>query len=114
MSKPSLREQMPDVTRFIDSMRDAFGKDMIDGQIRRGMKGEPTFWASENRHEIGTRNRAARSLVSWDDMGRSYSFDIPAGTSPEQEADIRRAALKMANARVFNRRGLVVGDGNAE
>jgi len=54
-SKPSLRTEMPGVTAFIDSLREAFGKESIDGQIRKGMKGEPTFWASENGHEIGTR-----------------------------------------------------------
>lgn len=54
MSKNSLRNEMPAVTTFIDQMRDAFGKDHIDQQIRRGIKGEQTFYAAENGKEIGT------------------------------------------------------------
>lgn len=55
MTKRSLREEMPAVTAFIDSLREAFGRDMIDKQIRDGIRGEPVFWASENGIEIGTR-----------------------------------------------------------
>lgn len=54
MSKPSMREQMPEVAAFIDSMRDAFGKEHIDQQIRKGMRGEPVFFARENGYQIGT------------------------------------------------------------
>lgn len=50
----SLREQMPGVAAFIDQLREAFGRDEIDGQIKRGMRGEPTFFAQENGHAIGT------------------------------------------------------------
>jgi hypothetical protein len=55
MKKKHLREQMPEVTSFIDSLRIVFGKEAIDSQIRKGMQGEPVFYASENGHEIGTR-----------------------------------------------------------
>jgi hypothetical protein len=54
MSKPNLREEMPQVTAFIDRLRNTFGRDNIDAVIRRGMKGEPVFYASENGHTIGT------------------------------------------------------------
>lgn len=60
MSKKSLREQMPAVTAFIDQLREVFGKEMIDGQIRKGMRGEPVFWASENGHEVGTPIHTAK------------------------------------------------------
>ncbi|WP_454674855.1 hypothetical protein [Achromobacter pestifer] len=53
MSK-GLRDQMPEVATFVDTLRDIFGKASIDGQIRRGLAGEPVFYASENGHEIGT------------------------------------------------------------
>lgn len=53
--KKDLRKEMPEVTKFIDAMRDAFGKEMIDAQVRKGMRGEPTFWARENGIEIGTK-----------------------------------------------------------
>lgn len=54
MSKKSMRTEMPGTAAFIDAMREAFGADMINDQIRKGMKGEPTFYASENGHELGT------------------------------------------------------------
>ena len=61
VSKPSMREQMPQCAAFIDSLRDAFGKDHIDGQIRAGMRGEPVFYASENGHTIGTKPEQVRN-----------------------------------------------------
>jgi hypothetical protein len=54
MAKANLREEMPQVTAFIDRLRNTFGRANIDDVIRRGMKGEPVFFASENGHTIGT------------------------------------------------------------
>lgn len=54
MSKP-LREKMPSVAAFIDDMRSAFGADVVNSAIRAGIDGQPTFWASEGGHQIGTR-----------------------------------------------------------
>lgn len=48
---------MPQTAKWIDELREAFGKEEIDAQIRKGMKGEPTFWAKENGIEIGTKTR---------------------------------------------------------
>jgi len=53
MTKP-MRSAMPNVTRFIDDMREAFGNEMIDRQIRKGMNGEQGFYAKEGGHTIGT------------------------------------------------------------
>lgn len=51
----SLRDQMPETAAFIDAMRDIFGKDEINAQIRKGMGGLPDkFHAVENGHEVGT------------------------------------------------------------
>lgn len=55
MAKP-LRDTMPETAAFIDAMREAFGADEINASIRAGMEGQPTFWASENGVEIGTRD----------------------------------------------------------
>lgn len=55
MSKGSMREQMPTVAAFIDGMREAFGKEHIDRQIRAGMNGKPVFYCSENGHTVGTK-----------------------------------------------------------
>ena len=46
---------MPVVTDWVDRMRQAFGKEHIDGQIRAGVKGKPVFYASENGHTVGTK-----------------------------------------------------------
>lgn len=54
MTKP-LRQAMPETAAFIDAMRDAFGDEMINAAIRAGIDGQPTFYASENGQEIGTR-----------------------------------------------------------
>lgn len=60
-----MRAAMPVITAWIDDLRAAFGADVIDGQIRksmpgtpeqvaRGERGQPTFYARENGHEVGT------------------------------------------------------------
>lgn len=53
MTKP-MRQAMPVVAAFIDDLRDAFGKDMIDAQIRIGIKGGQAFHAKEGGQSIGT------------------------------------------------------------
>lgn len=47
-----LRIQMPGVTAWIDSLREAFGKEMVDQMIRTGLR-EGTFWAVENGLVVG-------------------------------------------------------------
>ena len=55
MTKPNMRELMPQTAAFIDELREVFGADSIDPSIRRGMAGVPgVFHAVENGHEIGT------------------------------------------------------------
>lgn len=54
MSK-SLRDEMPQTAAFIDSMRNLFGAESINQQIRAGLNGEPTFYAKEGGHELGTK-----------------------------------------------------------
>jgi hypothetical protein len=54
-NKKPLRDEMPMTAWFIDFARAVFGKESVDPQVRRGMNGEPVFWASENGREIGTR-----------------------------------------------------------
>jgi hypothetical protein len=54
MAKGSLREEMPVTAALIDEFRKVFGAASIDGMIRRGMRGEPVFFASENGHTVGT------------------------------------------------------------
>lgn len=53
MSK-SLRDQMPGVASVVDELRQAFGVESINAQIKKAIAGERTFYACENGHEIGT------------------------------------------------------------
>jgi 2-polyprenyl-6-methoxyphenol hydroxylase-like FAD-dependent oxidoreductase len=48
---------MPQTAAFIDVARATFGADGVNDSIRRSMKGEATFWARENGHEVGTRDQ---------------------------------------------------------
>jgi hypothetical protein len=50
---------MPEIAAFVAEMKSAFGEREIDEAIRRGKAGEPTFYASENGHEVGTSMAAA-------------------------------------------------------
>ena len=97
MSKGSMRDQMPVVAAFVDDLRAVFGKDEIDGQIRKGMKGEAAFFASENGHEIGARSREAKSIIMWDKRGMSFEVNIPRGLTLEEEDKFRKQAWRKAN-----------------
>lgn len=54
MAKSNMREQMPQVAAIIDAFREAFGAEVVDAAIRRGMRGGQGFHATENEHEVGT------------------------------------------------------------
>lgn len=66
-AKP-LRQSMPAVAAWIDDLRAAFGTAEIDGQIRRGIAGEPVFHAQEGGHSVGTRAIPRGRAVSLADM----------------------------------------------
>jgi hypothetical protein len=83
MSKGSMRDEMPTVAAWIDGMREAFGKEHIDRQIRAGMKGSPVFYASENGHTVGTKpkpgwrvlkDEKGNSTVVVDGNGKRYRY----------------------------------------
>jgi hypothetical protein len=45
---------MPEIAAWIDGLRQVFGRAEIDAQLRRGMRGELTFFHFvENGREIG-------------------------------------------------------------
>lgn len=55
-----MREVMPVVAEWVDALRKELGKELIDRQIRSGMRGFCTFWAQERGpdgvvREIGSR-----------------------------------------------------------
>lgn len=74
MSKPSLRDAMPQTATFIDFAREAFGADAINAEIKKGMAGLPGhFHATENGQQVGT---------PFADRGGWVSPDV---TSPKKE-----------------------------
>lgn len=50
----SMRDKMPQTTRFIDWLRQELGSKTVEDAIRAGMAGEPRFFAEENGHQLGT------------------------------------------------------------
>jgi hypothetical protein len=82
----SLRETMPICAAFIDDLREAFGKDAIDGVIRRGLAKdcEPAlrFYAAEGGYEIGQRCPPGRGITA------AKMVLIP----PEKSADVKKSA----------------------
>lgn len=88
----SLREEMPGVSHFIDQMREVLGKEYVDDQIRRGMQGDPTFYASENGHTIGTpTTKGSQSVIAWDDQGIAFSVHFTPSVSIWDEIEKIRA-----------------------
>lgn len=54
MTAPAGRAAMPKVAAFIDDLRGAFGREVIDGLIEKATtEGLPTFYASENGYRVG-------------------------------------------------------------
>lgn len=67
INKP-LRQTMPLVATFVDDLRAAFGAEVINTSIKRGMAGEPGFFAAEHGATVGTRFPAGGGFVSADKM----------------------------------------------
>jgi hypothetical protein len=91
MTKGSLRDQMPITAAWIDELRKVFGQVSIDGQIRKSMRGEPVFFASENGHGVGTPS-PERTRIQWDARGRPYVASGPG--AGQQEVEITKFAAR--------------------
>lgn len=70
MAKQNLRLEMPITTAWIDDLRAAFGKAYIDEIIRRGMRGDPVFSASEAGHTIGTPVPPGAAAININEAGK--------------------------------------------
>ncbi|TCS37471.1 hypothetical protein EDC30_104275 [Paucimonas lemoignei] len=80
MKQKEFKEKMPECAAFIEDLCQAFGTEAIHGQIRKGLNGEPTFWAKENGHEIGTPvDSGAEWRVTWNEHGVAVAEKIKRG-----------------------------------
>lgn len=55
---------MPEMAAFVAKLRSAFGDEAIDGAVGRGQAGEPTFYACEDGHSVGTESPANDNVWS--------------------------------------------------
>ena len=74
-NKGRMRGVMPVTAAWVDRMRLAFGAEHIDGQIRKGMRGETTFWASENGHAVGTKGEEGWRVIKDARGNRTVAVD---------------------------------------
>lgn len=74
--KLDLREAMPVTAALVAEFRAVFGGDNINDVIRRGMAGEPVFWATENGHTVGTPP-APGVRIGFNAAGNRYFLDGP-------------------------------------
>lgn len=51
-----MRERMPTVAKWIDELREVFGRESIDQALREDLK-SGKFFASENGYTIGSASR---------------------------------------------------------
>lgn len=101
MEKKELREKMPMIAALIDDLRGAFGAALVHGAIREGIAGNLTFYASENGHEIGSRETSAKRMVGFDRLGRSFAYDVPPDVTLHVEHELWKRARDVADLRTF-------------
>ena len=65
MTRPKhARDAMPKVTAWLDDLRAAFGRDLVDAQIKAATtEGLPTFHASEGGRRVGVPLPAHRGAA---------------------------------------------------
>lgn len=97
VKKLDLREEMPVTAALIADFRAVFGAANINDVIRRGMAGEPVFFATENGHVVGTP-MPPTVRVGFSGAGNRYLLDGPQPGDPvEQEGRGRRKSMNNQN-----------------
>jgi len=66
MSKTSMRDRMPVVAAFVDSLREVFGREEIDNVIRRGLRSsaEPEHRVAFSENGVTLGQRASEPVQS--------------------------------------------------
>lgn len=67
----SMREKMPTVACWLDTRRRVYGEDYVNSVVRRGLNGEPVFYAQENGHTLGKLPKKTRYSVGLDKSGNT-------------------------------------------
>jgi len=60
--RPPVDHPMPEMAAFIADLKSAFGERDIEEAVRPGKAGEPTFYAAENGHSVGTASPAQTNV----------------------------------------------------
>lgn len=68
MAEKPLRDAMPTVAGWIDSLREAFGSEPINRAIRNGLGGGSHFYAEESGRVLGVEAMPGRHVVTAADM----------------------------------------------
>jgi len=89
MKQKEFKTLMPQSAAFIESMCNAFGTDVIHGQVRDGLAGAPTFHAIENGYEIGT------AFLSHDGV-------VPQHPVTGSAIDVQALQLELAGAQLLD------------
>jgi len=63
---------VPESTAFVETLREAFGQEMIDDLIARGRAGEPVFFVQENGRSIGTKALDDKNVWRVEGIERRY------------------------------------------
>ncbi|OWW18422.1 hypothetical protein [Noviherbaspirillum denitrificans] len=89
---------MPWVAGVVDHLREVFGQEFVDGQIRRSLRGEPVFYAEENGHQVGTKhNLEITSITYWDERGIAQSREPEWIQLARDDAKRRGITIRPAN-----------------
>lgn len=94
VKKLDLREAMPITAALVAEFRAVFGAGNINDVVRRGMAGEPVFYATENGHVIGTPPTPG-VRIGLDAAGNRHFLDgPPPDWRPDPRTKYRGGPLK--------------------
>jgi hypothetical protein len=79
--------EMPEIAAWIETLREAFGREEIDRQIRRGRDGVPVFFAREGGYTYGTPIPRGDP---WDAAGVDDRMSVSRPAAPVAERKTRQ------------------------
>ena len=80
-----MRDKMPATAALIDDLRQAFGAELINAAIRRGIKGEANYFrAQENGETVGTAFDWPPGITAAAMVLERPAVDVPRETRKER------------------------------